>query len=243
MPIAGSPTSEPTQNPYVPNKFAVPIPMGTNPASGPVGTVPNAGGLDPSQSNTFGSVGGLDKQLKDIWGKGVGGSLAKLLEGMSGTDSKVLQDYIASLGPEFAQQAAGVSARLGAGGVSANSSVNAIAQSNLASQENALIAGESAKLTMSQEDLTAQILMQMMNPAAKEVATSGWTTFANVMNQITGDIGNMIPGASGNKTGPTTSDFSAPQLPFGGVDTSMDQSITQGLTGGYDPSVMSLFPA
>ena len=240
--IPGSPGSVAT-NPYVPNQWAVPkTEAGSTPTPIAAPGVPNVGGLDPSTGNTFGSVGGLDKQLKDIWGSGVGGALGKLLEGMSGTDSQVLQDFIKSLQPSFAQQSANLDARLGAGGVSSNSSVAAIAHSNLGAQENALIADESAKLTMSQEQLTASILERMMDPAQKEVATSGWSIFGDVMNQITGDIGNLMGGSyktSGNTPGP---EMSPSQLNFGGVDTSMDAGISESMSGSMLSNVSSIFP-
>jgi hypothetical protein len=208
-------------NPYVPpSTGAVPS---TGSASTSGATVPNVGGLTVDPSNSYGTTGGLDKQLKDIWGKGVGGALGKLLEGMSGTDSQILQDYIKSLQPQMATAQADVNAALGKGGVSANSSVTAIADSNLQAQEQAAIAGESAKLTQSQEMLTAEILTGMQGAAQKEVATSGWSIFGDVMNQITGDIGNLAggdysnansKGLAGNTPGPN---MSPQQLNFGGV--------------------------
>jgi hypothetical protein len=191
--------------------------------------VPNVGGLGTTGKNVAGDTGAVDKQLTDIYGKGVGGALAKLLEGMSGTDSQVLQDYIKSLQPQMATAQANTNAALGAGGVSANSSVAAIADANLQAQETAAVAGESAKLTMNQEELTASILGNMQGAASKEVATSGWNIFGDVMSQITGDIGNLItPGAKSNSGTKSNSGggstagpaMSAPQLPFG-ADSSM----------------------
>ncbi len=137
----------------------------------------------------------LQKQLNDIYGQGVGGSLFQLLNSMSGTDSTILQEYIQSLQPQMAKAQSDTNATLGAGGVSANSSVAAIADSNLQSQEFASIASESASLTQNQEQLTAQILSGMEPAAAKEVATSNWTIFGDVMSDITGDIGHLMGGS------------------------------------------------
>jgi len=204
--IPGSPTA--TRNPYtLPTQ---PIPMGAaTPATAaattggpapytptgivPMGTSASQGFITNASSYSSGE-NDLQKQLIDIYGKGVGGSLFALLNSMSGTDSTILQEYIASLQPEMAKASAGLSAGLGAAGVGANSSVNAIAQANLAAQEQASIAGESAKLTQGQEELTAQILMGMSGAAQKEVATSAWSTFADVISNITGDIGNLAGG-------------------------------------------------
>jgi hypothetical protein len=189
--------------------MAASVPLGgTMPPNPAAPSIPNVGGLTNSPSNVAGTTGGLDKQLTDIWGKGVGGALASLLGGMSGTDSQILQEYIASLGPQMATAQANTNAALGAGGVSANSSVAAIADANLQSQEFAAISGESAKLTQSQEDLTAQILMGLSGPAQKQVATSGWSVFGDVMNQITGDVGDLVGGSyttKGNSPGGASS--------------------------------------
>jgi len=221
-PIATAPGVGVQNNPYMPAGGTSTVP--TSPAA-PVYNAPSRPqALTTSTTGTGGSSGAagfitdkssyssgendLQKQLIEIYGKGVGGSLYSLLSSMSGTDSKVLQEYIASLQPQMAKAQADVNATLGAGGVSANSSVAAIADANLQAQEQAAIAGESAKLTLGQEELTANLLQGMQGASAKEVASSGWDVFANVIDQITGDIGNLLPMSSGNKTHTNTSSTS-----------------------------------
>jgi hypothetical protein len=201
--IPGSPTTPTGSNPLVPS-------------------APNLGGVNTAQASTTGSAvpatstsassstngfitnannpngqNALQKQLDDIYGSGVGGSLYSLLNGMSGTDSTILQEYIQSLQPQMATAQANTNAALGAGGVSANSSVAAIADSNLQSQETAAVAGESANLTQSQEQLTASLLSGMENKAAAETATSAWSTLGNVVGDISQDVGAVIHGSSG----------------------------------------------
>jgi hypothetical protein len=110
---------------------------------------------------------------------------------MSGTNSAVLQEYIASLVPQEAKAQANVNATLGAGGVSTNSSVAALADANLAAQEQASIAGESASLTQSQEQLTAQLLTGVEPAAAAETAQSGWSVFGDVLSGIGADAGSI----------------------------------------------------
>ena len=166
-------------------------------------SVPNVGGVIQSSANTTGTSGALSKQETDIYGKGIGGAINDLLEGMSGTDSTILQEYTQSLVPQEATAQANLDASLGAGGVSSNSSVAAIGNANLQSQETAAIAGEEAKLTQSQEDLTAQILTGQQGAAAKEVAESGWDVFG----QVLGDVGSIasdfigLGGLGGGKSG------------------------------------------
>lgn len=231
-----SPVGPTVHNPFVPPGVMPPGPglHTTHPmATGGVGAVPqaastpfNAGapgntsadnGFITNNSSYKNGENDLQKQLVDIYGKGVGGSLFSLLNSMSGTNSTVLQEYIKSLQPAEAAASANIGASLGAAGVSGNSSVNAIAQSNLQAQEFASIAGESAKLTMTQEELTAQLLSGTQGAASKEVASSAWTTFADVINNITGDIGNLAGGdyqtKAGSGSGGATPAVSAPQLP------------------------------
>jgi hypothetical protein len=202
-------------NPYSVAPTAVGSPVqSTVPSGAPMTGVPNATGIVQSPANVAGTSGALNKQLVDIWGKGVGGALSNLLSGMSGTDSQVLQDYIKSLQPQMATASANTRAALGAGGVSANSSVSAIAEANLQAQETSAIAGESASLTKSQEDLTAQMLMGMAGPASQEVATSGWTTFGNVMGAIASDVGAVTSGSQAK------TNFGAGSGSVGGVPAS-----------------------
>jgi hypothetical protein len=61
-------------------------------------------------------------------------------------------------------------AALGAGGVSANSSVAGIADANLQAQETASIAGESANLTESGEQMEENMIQGMESPAENYTA-------------------------------------------------------------------------
>ncbi len=180
-PVAGAGTVMPgasgaslTANPYAPTASTV-------------ASVPTSGG----------SGGNLGKQLTDIYGNGVGGALSSELGSMSGTNSAILQEYKASLAPQMATAQANVNAALGAGGVSSNSSVAAIADANLQSQETAAIAGESAQLTEHDQDLTASILGSTMGAAEQETASSGWTVFGDVMGDISQDAGAILHGGAG----------------------------------------------
>ncbi len=222
------------------------VPFGSTPtgsvATVPGATVPNVGGLSTTGANVAGDTGALSKQLIDIYGKGVGGSLESLLAGMSGTDSAILQQYIASLQPQEAKAQANVNASLGAGGVSANSSVAGIADASLQAQETAAIAGESANLTQSQEQLTAQILQGMQPAAQKEVATSNWSIFGDVMGAISQDAGAILHGGAGAKS---SADTTSPVPTFSGMSGSQIQGATgftgdaSGISTTVDPSLDS----
>ena len=170
---------------------------GTQQTNSTNGATPNTSaqnGFITNNSSYSSGQNDLQKQLVDIYGKGTGGSLFSLLNNMSGTNSAVLQEFIQSLVPQEAKASADVNASLGAEGVGANSSVNAIAQSNLKSQEFAAISGESANLTQNQEQLTAQILEGTSGASSKEVASSGWQVFGDVLNNAATDAGSILKG-------------------------------------------------
>jgi len=206
MPIPGSPVQSGTnpaqQNPFITASSvtgANPASSGTVPAPGQTtskdGSTPNTAaqnGFITNNSSYSNGQNDLQKQLTDIYGKGTGGSLFSLLNNMSGTNSTILQEFIQSLVPQEAKASADVNASLGAEGVGANSSVNAIAQSNLKSQEFAAISGESANLTQNQEQLTAQILEGTSGASAKETASSGWQVFGDVLNSVATDAGSIM---------------------------------------------------
>jgi hypothetical protein len=192
IPGATAPTTSTT--PAQANNF-VPITPGSV-----LPTVANPGGLTQSSANVAGTTGATTKQLTDIYGKGVGGDLSNLLSSIGGTDSATLQEYIQSLAPEEATASANLGAGLGASGVDPNSSVSAIANANLQSQEFATIAGESANLTQSGQQLEAGILQPMQQAASQEVASSGWDVFGQVMGGAANLAGDVI-GAGGKAGG------------------------------------------
>lgn len=204
--IPGSPlgtgTAGGVSNPYMPAVHSMADPstsVAPSTLSTGSGGSSGAGGFITNASSYASGENDLQKQLTDIYGKGVGGSIFSLLSNMSGSNSTILQNYIKSLQPQFAQQEAGIRRNLGAMGVSGNSSVAAIGESNLAAQENALIAGESARLTDEQQQMTLSALMGMKGDASKEVASSGWDVFSQVIDagsKVFGQLGDagLIPG-------------------------------------------------
>lgn len=165
-------------NPLVPVNGSVP--------AGAIG-VSNAGS---TSSNAVES----NKQLTDIYGKGIGGDLNNLLNSIGGTNSATLQEFQQSLAPEEATAKANLDTSLGAGGVSANSSVAALGNANLQSQEMATVAGEDANLTQSGQNLEASILTGTEQAAEQEVAQSGWSVFGDVVGAIGQDAGGIMKG-------------------------------------------------
>ncbi len=114
----------------------------------------------PSSTSTAES-----SELDSIFGAGVGSEVSSFLGSISGTQSTVLNDYIKSLAPQMATAQAQTNATLGAGGVSANSSVAALADASLNAQEETSIASESASLTESGLQMQESMIQSMLGPA------------------------------------------------------------------------------
>ncbi len=164
-PVAGELASE-----------TLPLPRAT-----PTATVSNAAAtanpLVPATATTGAAptvpsapVSNDSNELNQIFGSGVGGDINSFMGSISGTNSVVLQNYINSLQPQLATAQAQTNAALGAGGVSANSSVAGIADANLQAQEQASIAGESANLTESGLGMQESLIQGMEGPAENYTA-------------------------------------------------------------------------
>lgn len=197
-----NPTGVAQANPLIPS---IPGTTGLNQGGqpgGPVGAVASAVSTGTSTvptslssiQGTSANAADSDKQLTDIYGAGVGGDINNLLNSIGGVNSTTLQQYDASLQPGFAQAGANLDASLGAGGVSANSSIAALGQANLQAQEQGMEAGENAQLLQSGQNLEASILAGTEHDAATETAQSGWDVFGQVLSGIGQDAGGIIKG-------------------------------------------------
>ena len=142
MATAAGPAAASNTNPLVPTTTAA-------------GSVPSAVGSNPQTQS----------ELSSIFGTGEASLINNFLSGVGGTQSQVLTEYINSLAPQQAAAQAQTNTALGAGGVSANSSVNAIAQSNLAAQEESTIAAQSASLTETGEQMQESMIQGLEAPA------------------------------------------------------------------------------
>jgi len=224
MANAGAVSHVPAPTPLAPTATATANPLipATSTVTPGTPSVPQTVGTDPAQY----------QQLQDIYGAS-GNSLYEFMQSLDGTSSATLQDYIKSLGPQFAKSGANLDASLGAGGVGANSSVSALAHADLGSQEDSLIADESAKLLQSQEGLQANLLESTLPSAEKQVSdSSGWNTFAQILSGI-GGLTSSVMGL-GDLTGGLSSLFKSatpaatvPTSTFGNEDALL-QGINQG---------------
>ena len=138
---------------------------GTSTANSLVPATATTGAVPTSSTVPSAPVSVGNGEINDIFGGGVGGDINNFLDSVSGTNSAVLQDYTKSLQPQMAIAQAQTNAALGAGGVSANSSVAGIADANLQAQETASIAGESASLTETGEQMQESMIQGMEAPA------------------------------------------------------------------------------
>ena len=222
-------------NPFIPAGVGTTVGAMAGPSAGTsVPSVGLAAAPTPSTSTAAGTTGALSQQEVDIYGKGVGGQLTNLLDSIGGANSQTLQDFTASLQPQEATAAANLDASLGAGGVSANSSVAALGNANLQAQETAAIAGESGQLIQSGQNLDAQVLTGQQQQAAAEVSESPWSVLGSVLGDVgsiagdvlgVGGIGSAISsmtgfGGTGSTPTATGSNFSGtPSLGFNGINS------------------------
>ena len=170
----------------VPNTGQVPGAVTANP------TVPGSPLVTNAQD---GGQNALQKQLTDIYGQGVGNELQTILEGLGGTDSATYQQYVASLAPQIAQGSATLNSSLGASGVSANSSVGAIANANYQSGVIATESGADSQIMQQGLQDTIGIVTGTEGAAEQEVAQSGWSVFGKVAEGLGSVAGTTINAA------------------------------------------------
>jgi len=151
-------------------------------------------GGDPTQQAL------LQKQLVDIYGKGVGGQEAAMFSGMGGTESDIYKQLQAGMAPTFAAQKADLMQTMGAAGVSPNSTVESLGLSNLLGQQGATMASENARLMMQNQQNQLGLLGGAQQAAEEEVASSGWDVFGQVMNTL-GQVGGEVLGAASGAGG------------------------------------------
>lgn len=201
-----NPTTATIGNPLVPVSTSGPgVTVPGQPLTGatstagisPTSVVPGAASGPGTPAFTPGTNNAINpdtfNQLHDIYG-GVGDQLGAFEGSIAGTDSAALQEFIQSLAPQEATAQANTNASLGAGGVSANSSVAAIADSNLQAQEFAAISGEAEKLTENDQSLTANLIESTLPSAEKQVADSNPL---NILGSVLGDVGSIASDVMG----------------------------------------------
>jgi hypothetical protein len=167
-------------------------------------------------------------QLVSIYGQGVGGELAYIMENMGGEDSAMFQQYLASMAPAQASEVAGLQGSLAGAGVGGNSSVSAIANSNLQGQFNANAANADLGIMETGLQDTIGILTGTESDAAKETASSGW----NVFGQVAGAVGSLASTAM-------TGGLASMLFNQGGGGSSSSPSATGSLLSGEGSSDLS----
>jgi hypothetical protein len=180
-----------TLNPYsfASGVGAVPGAVGS-PTGTPTTTMPGTTGPNAQDSDLY-------KQWTDILGTGTGGSLFSFMQGLPGTQSDIFKQWLSSMQPQYnaAEQARKQS--LSAGGVSPNSTINALSESNLQAEEVAQQGGVNAQLMQTNQADTMNILQNMQGLAAQQVVSdSPWATFGRIINAA-GAIGGDIMGMAG----------------------------------------------
>jgi hypothetical protein len=104
------------------------------------------------------------------------------------------------MAPVNAAQMANLKAQEGASGISANSSVDAIAASNLLAQQGAQASGVDMNMIIQNQQNQLGMMQGMQGAASQEVASSGWDVFGQVLGSL-GQVGGEVLGAAGGAGG------------------------------------------
>lgn len=175
---------DPSTNPFMPTPLSTGTPIAA-PTTAAVPTPSPIAGSNP---------GNVTKQLTDTFGKGTGSLLDSEINNLGSGDSSYMQAYKAAMAPANAENLATLNTTLGNGGVSANSSTEAIAdadfQSNVTSQEGL----QEQQLQMNDLSQLLGLTESIENPSVAEVSSGG---FLNDFGKIATDVSALIPGAPG----------------------------------------------
>jgi hypothetical protein len=233
-----------TSTPATTPQASTPVPLTTT--SNPPGTDTSASGTTTTSSTptpssnpilagyTQQQTNQLRNQLVNIYGKGEGGLLFNLLNGMGGSDNAYMQAYAKAMAPVNAENLATLNTTLGNSGVSANSSTAAIAnadfESNVTSQE-ALV---EQNLLQSNIQDTIGITTGIEDAAQKEVSESWYNDLGDVLEAVGNFVtfrGNKVGAASQSASPQAQSPQSVPQSTQAGTDTDPNASSTSTGTG------------
>jgi hypothetical protein len=130
------------------------------------------------------------------------------------------------MGPVNAAQMANLKSQEGAAGVSANSSVSGIAESNLLAQQNAQAAGVNAQFITQNQQNQLGLLQGSQQAAAQEVASSGWDVFGQVLSGL-GQVGGEVLGAAGSAGGFSSLFGGAAKAAGGVIPSAMNSAVPQ----------------
>ena len=174
----------PGANPTV-NSGAVPTvnPIYQSPVSSS-GTLVNQGGVGgaiPVSQQTA-----SQKQLDNVFGKGIGGDISSVINNLGSNDSTYMQAYTAAMAPQNAENLATLNTTLGNSGISANSSTAAIANADFQSQVTSQEGLQEQQLQQLDEQNLIGLLTSTEGPANKQASTS-----------VVGDIGATLSTIAG----------------------------------------------
>src|SRR5215472_15380271 len=176
-PVASMPTPNPIAGGGVPSS-SNPYMFSTG-ITAPPATVPGAAPAQNAQAN-------WNSQLADIYGA-TGGMIANEYQGLQGTNNAAYQALVQSMAPTFQQQRNNLMAGYGASGVGANSTVAALGESDLATQQGATLAGLDAQMIMQNQQERLGLLQGTEQAAiAQQAQDSGWGIFGNILNTVGG---------------------------------------------------------
>lgn len=182
-----------TGQPPIPSATGLPPNMNITPQptamTAPLTTSqPNVGGIFSGQSGQQ-----LQKQLTDIYGKGVGGAINTLLQNLGSNNSSFLNSYRQAMSGQQAEDLSTIGTSLGNAGISADSSTAAIEKGDYLAKSNAQLGLQEQQL-INQETSQAIGLVQGTQQDAQAETSSSWL---DTLGQVAGIAGTFVGDATG----------------------------------------------
>lgn len=182
--LPGNPAAV-TGQPPVPTVTGVP-PVMTAPLTT---STPNVGGIFGAGK----SGANLQKQLIDIYGKGVGGAIGTLLQNLGSNNSAFLDSFRQAMAGQQAEDLSTIGTSLGNAGISADSSTSAIEKADYLAKSNAQLGLQEQQL-INQETSQAIGLVQGTQESAQKEVSSSWL---DTLGQVAGIAGTFVGDATG----------------------------------------------
>lgn len=134
-----------------------------------------------------------DKQLTDVYGKGIGGDINSVINNLGSNDSTYMQAYESSMAQPNAENLATLNTTLGNAGVGANSSTQAIADADFETGVTSQEGLQEAQLQQTDEQNLIGLLSSTEGAANKEASTSVWGDIGSVLSAVGTDAAAVAP--------------------------------------------------
>jgi hypothetical protein len=194
--LPGIPTTNPIMQQGIPVGGALPG-VGAPTTTGGGTFLP--GGGSPTQAIPTSQDTNSQKQLQDVFGKGIGGDIQDVIQNLGSGDSSYMKAYAAAMAPQNAENLATLNTTLGNSGVSANSSTAAIANADFQTGVSTQEGLQEQQLQQTDEQNLIGLLTSTEGAANKEASTSIWGDIGGVLGAVGSDVSTAVGGTDLSK--------------------------------------------